>query len=377
MTSETMKSRIYLDHNATTPLRPAARTAAVAAMEATGNASSVHAEGRAAHARIDEARAAVAAALGVRADMVVFTSGGSEANNLALKVRDARALIVSAIEHPSVLAAARADARPLADIPVDADGIVDLDRLESLLEVAERPALVSVMLANNETGVIEPVKAVADLVHVHDGLLHVDAVQAAGRIPARFAMLGADLATLSAHKIGGPQGAGALVIGDHVRLDALIRGGGQEYGRRAGTENVAAIAGFGAALGEIARNALPTASLRDSLEAGLKAIAPEITVFGAGATRLANTTCFACPGLDAQTALMGFDLAGIAVSSGAACSSGKVTRSAVLAAMGVGDELAAGAVRISLGWTTTDNDIQACIAAWDDIVARHRSRHAA
>ena len=372
-----MKSRIYLDHNATTPLRPAARTAVVAAMEATGNASSVHAEGRAAHARIDEARAAVAAALGVRADMVVFTSGGSEANNLALKVRDARALIVSAIEHPSVLAAARADARPLADIPVDADGIVDLDRLESLLEVAERPALVSVMLANNETGVIEPVKAVADLVHVHDGLLHVDAVQAAGRIPARFAMLGADLATLSAHKIGGPQGAGALVIGDHVRLDALIRGGGQEYGRRAGTENVAAIAGFGAALGEIARNALPTASLRDSLEAGLKAITPEITVFGAGATRLANTTCFACPGLDAQTALMGFDLAGIAVSSGAACSSGKVTRSAVLAAMGVGDELAAGAVRISLGWTTTDNDIQACIAAWDDIVARHRSRHAA
>ena len=362
-----MTPRIYLDHNATTPLRPAARAAVVAAMEVTGNASSVHAEGRAAHARIDETRAAVAAVLGARADMVVFTSGGSEANNLALKVRDVGALIVSAIEHPSVLAAARADARPLADIPVNADGIIDLDRLESLLDVAVGPALVSVMLANNETGVIEPIAAIAELVHAHDGVLHVDAVQAAGHIPVRLAMLGADLATFSAHKTGGPQGAGALVVGDRVRLDALIKGGGQEYGRRAGTENVAAIAGFGAALREIAENALPAADLRDDLEAGLKAIAPEITVFAAGAQRLPNTTCFAFPGLDAQTALMGFDLAGVAVSSGSACSSGKVTRSHVLAAMGVGDELAGGAVRISLGWTTTDNDIKAAIAAWDGV----------
>jgi len=373
----TGKARTYLDHNATTPLREAARMAVVEALASVGNASSVHAEGRSAHHLIDEARHTVASFLGARPELVTFTSGGSEANNLALRAREARSLIVSAIEHLSVFMPACADERPLKEIPVDAAGIVDLDRLEALLRDAEKPALVSVMLANNETGVIQPVKDIADLVHVHDAFLHVDAVQAAGRIPVRFVALGADLLTVSAHKLGGPQGAGALVANDRVRLDPLISGGGQEFGRRAGTENVAAIAGFAAAIAEIAGKPLSSSRLRDDLEVGLKAIAPQIRVFGAGAARLPNTCCFALPGLDAETALMGFDLAGVAVSSGSACSSGKVARSHVLAAMGIADELASRAVRISLGWTTTEKDIQAALAAWGGLVERHKSRPAA
>ncbi len=372
-----MKPRSYLDHNATSPLRPAARAAVLAAMEAGGNASSVHAEGRAARAVIDDARQAVATGLGVRPDMVVFTSGGSEANNLALRASEPRALIVSAVEHPSVLAAARADQRFVAEIPVDGDGLVDLDRLAHMLAAAPAPVLVSVMLANNETGIVQPIKAVSDLVHAHEGFLHVDAVQAFGRLPVRFALLGADLLTLSAHKLGGPLGAGALVVNDRLKLDSLIKGGGQEYGRRAGTENTAAIAGFAAAMHDIDAKLLPNADLRDDLEKRFKAIAPDLVVFGGAAPRLVNTTCLAVPGLDAQTALMGFDLAGVAVSSGSACSSGKVARSHVLAAMGVNDELAAGAVRISLGWTTTKDDIEAAAAAWQVIVARHRARRAA
>jgi len=369
--------RTYLDHNATTPLREAARQAVLEALATVGNASSVHAEGRAAHHIVDEARRTLAACLGVRPEMVIFTSGGSEANNLALRVKDARSLIVSAIEHPSVLAPARADGRPFRQIPVDVTGMVDLGRLEALLDEAEAPALVSVMLANNETGVIQPVKAVADLVHAHDGFLHVDAVQAMGRIPVRFMPLGADLLTVSAHKLGGPQGAGALIADDRVRLDPLIRGGGQEFGRRAGTENVAAIAGFAAAIAEISEKPLPSGQLRDELETGLKAIAPRVQVFGAAAERLPNTCCFALAGLAAETALMGFDLAGVAVSSGSACSSGKVAPSHVLAAMGISDELASGAVRISLGWTTTQEDIEAALAAWDGLVERHKARPAA
>lgn len=372
-----MSARSYLDHNATTPLLPAARAAAVAALDCLGNASSVHGEGRKARALVDEAREAVAVALGVTPAMVVFTSGGTEANNLALRVRGARALAVSAVEHPSVLAAARADGRPLAEIPVDGAGIVDLDRLEKLLKGAAAPALVSVMFANNETGVVQPVRAVADLVHAHDGFLHVDAVQAMGRIPVRFAVLGADLLTLSAHKLGGPQGAGALVLAGEAGLEPGLRGGGQEFGLRAGTENVAAIAGFGAAVGEVAGRPLPDAALRDRLERRLAEVAPEVTVFGAGAPRLPNTTCFALAGLDAQTALIGFDLAGVAVSSGSACSSGKVGRSHVLAAMRVADDLAAGALRISLGWTTGEDDIEACASAWAGIAARHHGRRAA
>ena len=372
-----MKPRTYLDHNATAPLRPAARAAALAAMEAGGNASSVHAEGRAARAVIDDARQVVAAGLGVRPDMVVFTSGGSEANNLALRAIAPSALIVSAVEHPSVIAAARADGRFMAEIPVDRDGLVDLDRLAGLLAAAKSPCLVSVMLANNETGVIQPIKAVAELVHAHEGFLHVDAVQAFGRIPVRFALLGADLLTLSAHKLGGPPGAGALVANDRLKLDSLIKGGGQEFGRRAGTENTAAIAGFAAAMRDIDIKPLPNANLRDDLEKRFKAVAPDMVVFGSAAPRLVNTTCLAVPGLDAQTVLMGFDLAGVAVSSGSACSSGKVARSHVLAAMGVADGLASGAVRISLGWTTSEDDIEVAAAAWQVIVARHRARRAA
>jgi cysteine desulfurase len=360
--------RTYLDHNATSPLRPAAKAAMLSALETGGNASSVHREGRAARKLLDDARETVARAVGVIAPMVVFTSGGSEANNLALKGAPVERLIVSAVEHPSVIEAAKASGRPVAVIPVDGNGVVDLAALEKLLP--GKPALVSVMLANNETGVIQPVREIATLAHAHGALLHTDAVQALGKIPVNFGLLGADLMTLSAHKLGGPTGAGALIIRDGLAMSPLIHGGGQELRRRAGTENLAAIAGFAAASAEKLNS---ISALRSQLDASLE----PATVFGKAAERLPNTTCFALPGLSAETLLMAFDLEGIAVSSGSACSSGKVAKSHVLAAMGVADDLAKAAIRISLGWTTTEQDIEHFIAAWGRIRARHKARVAA
>jgi cysteine desulfurase len=369
-----MSERVYLDWNATTPLRPEARQAMAAAWEMAGNPSSVHAEGRQARRLLEDARAAVAAAVGARPQDVVFTSGGTEANALALTPglrrgasEPAHRLLISAIEHTSVLSGGRFSPEAIGVIPVTKSGVVDIDRLRKLL-AAGPPALVSVMLANNETGALQPVGEVADFVHEAGGLLHVDAVQALGKIPFDIKVIKADLVTLSAHKIGGPKGVGALVLAEDVQgLEPLLRGGGQELGRRAGTENVAGIAAFGAAvraaMAALEGDAARLRGLRERLEAGLKQT-PDMIVFSEDVPRLPNTTLFTVPGLRAETAVIGFDLGGIAVSSGSACSSGKVQPSHVLAAMGAGGELAQGAVRLSLGWSTAEADIDLALQAW-------------
>jgi len=376
-----MSERAYFDWNATAPLRPEARAAMMAALERTGNASSVHLEGRAARQLIENARIQIAALVGGDAGGVTITSGATEANMLALTPaitvdgdkapRDR--LFFAATEHPSVRSGGRFPAGRIQELPVDGDGLLDRQFLGTALARAERP-LVSLMLANNETGIIQPIAEIAAIVHDAGGLLHVDAVQGAGRIDCRIDELGADLLTLSSHKLGGPQGAGALVCRSGIHIDEpLIRGGGQERGLRAGTENVAAIAGFGAACAaaEAARpsDTVRMAALRDRLEAGLKAIAPQTVIFGAGAARLPNTSLFALPGVKAETAVIAFDLNGIALSSGSACSSGRVQPSAVLAAMGVEPELALGALRVSLGATTTENDVDKLLTAWRKVVS--------
>ncbi len=369
-----MPDRVYLDWNATTPLRPEARQAMAAAWEVAGNPSSVHAEGRQARRLVEDARAAVSAAVGARPQDVVFTSGGTEANALALTPglrrgagEPLRRLLVSAIEHTSVLSGGRFLPEAIETIRVTGSGLIDIDYLRRLLSVGQ-PALVSVMLANNETGALQPVGEVADIVHEAGGLLHVDAIQALGKIPFDIKVMKADLVTLSAHKIGGPKGVGALVLAQDAQgLEPLLRGGGQELGRRAGTENVAGIAAFGAAvraaMAGLEGDAARLRGLRDRLEAGLKQT-PDMIVFSEEVPRLPNTTLFTVPGLKAETAVIGFDLGGIAVSSGSACSSGKVQPSHVLEAMGVGKELAQGAVRLSLGWSTTETDIDLALQAW-------------
>ena len=369
-----MPERVYLDWNATTPLRPEAKAAMAAAWDISGNPSSVHAEGRQARRLVEEARASISAAVGGRPQDVIFSSGGTEANALALTPglrrgagQPAERLLVSAIEHTSVLSGGRFPAETIATIKVTPSGVVDLGHLRALLHDGP-PALVSVMLANNETGAIQPVAEVAEIVHAAGGLLHVDAIQAFGKLPFDIRSMGADLVTLSAHKIGGPKGVGALVLAADVQgLEPLLRGGGQELGRRAGTENVAGIAAFGAAakaaMGLLEGNAARLRDLRDSLEQGLRQTRGMI-VFSGDAPRLPNTTLFTVPGLKAETAVIGFDLAGIAVSSGSACSSGKVQPSHVLAAMGLGRDLAQGAVRLSLGWSTSQTDIDMTLEAW-------------
>jgi cysteine desulfurase len=369
-----MPDRIYLDWNATTPLRPEAREAMAAAWDLGGNPSSVHAEGRQARGLVEQARVSIADAIGALPRNVIFTSGGTEANALALTPGLRRSsgfpvtrLLVSAIEHASVLAGGRFPTEAVGTIGVTRAGLLDLDRLRAMLEGGP-PALVSVMLANNETGAVQPVAEAGEIVHSTGGLLHVDAIQAFGKILFDINAMNADLVTLSAHKIGGPKGVGALLLAEGLPApEPLLRGGGQELGRRAGTENVAGIAGFGAAakaaMAVLERDAIRLKNLRNRLETGLRQTAGVI-VFADEVTRLPNTTLFTIPGLKAETAVIGFDLAGLAVSSGSACSSGKVQPSHVLEAMGFGPELAEGAVRLSLGWSTSDADVDRCLEAW-------------
>lgn len=369
-----MPSRAYLDWNATTPLRAEARSAMLAALDLAGNPSSVHAEGREARRLVEEARAALAAAVGAQPRNVVFTSAGTEANALALSPGlrgpsggPAERLLVSAVEHASVLAGGRFPADRIGLIQVTRSGVVDLEHLKLQLKDGP-PALASIMAANNETGALQPVAEAASIVHAAGGLLHVDAIQALGKIPFDINAVGADLATFSAHKIGGPKGVGALVMREGIGgLEPVLRGGGQELSRRAGTENVAGIAGFGAAV-KAALQTLPEdvkrmATLRDRLENGLRGIAGA-TIFADDVERLPNTVLFTAPGLKAETAVIGFDLEGIAVSSGSACSSGKVQPSHVLSAMGYDPAVAQGAVRLSLGWSTEPEDINRALEAW-------------
>jgi cysteine desulfurase len=369
-----MSPRVYLDWNATTPLRREAREAMAAAWEIQGNPSSVHAEGRQARRLMEDARASISGAVGAQPGNVVFTSGGTEANVLALTPGLRRGaglpvkrLLVSAVEHASVLAGGRFPAEAIGSIGVTRSGLLDLEGLRAALEGGS-PALVSIMLANNETGAVQPVKETGEIVHAAGGLLHVDAIQAFGKISFDINAINADLMTVSAHKIGGPKGVGALILAEGLLgFEALLRGGGQERGHRAGTENVAGIAGFGAAakaaMDALEADAVRLESLRNRLENGLRQT-PGALVFSEDAPRLPNTTLFTAPGLKAETAVIGFDLAGIAVSSGSACSSGKVQPSHVLQAMGFGPELAQGAVRLSLGWSTSDADIDRCLEAW-------------
>ncbi|MGY8705212.1 cysteine desulfurase family protein [Bradyrhizobium sp. 18BD] len=369
-----MPSRVYLDWNATTPLRAEARAAMLAAWELIGNPSSVHAEGREARRLVEEARATLAAAVGALSRNVVFTSAGTEANALALSPGlkgpsggPVERLLVSAIEHASVLAGGRFPAERIEHIHVSRSGVLDLDHLQALLADGP-PALVSIMVANNETGALQPVTEAARIVHEAGGLLHVDAIQALGKIAFNINEVGADLATFSAHKIGGPKGIGALVVAEGIAgLEPVLRGGGQELNRRAGTENVAGIAGFGAAV-KASLQALPEdaermATFRDRLENGIGASAGA-TIFASDVKRLPNTILFTAPGLKAETAVIGFDLEGVAVSSGSACSSGKVQPSHVLSAMGFDPAVAQGAVRLSLGWSTKPDDINRALEAW-------------
>ena len=373
-----MAERAYFDWNATAPLLEEARKAVCAALVLTGNASSIHSEGRVARRLIEQAREEVARLTGAESRNVTFTSGATEANALALTStietggrRESRdRLFVSATEHPSVLSGGRFNAGEVEKLPVTTDGVVDLKTLRVMLSRSERP-LVSVMLANNESGVIQPIAEIADIVHASGGILHVDAAQGPGRIACDIGALGADLMSISSHKLGGPQGAGGLVrCGDIHIADPLIKGGGQERGLRAGTENVAAIAGFGAAAVAVSQPDLRRlATLRDRFEAGLKSLTPQVVIFGENVLRLPNTSLFTVPGLKAETAIIAFDLNGIAVSSGSACSSGKVQASHVLAAMGVEPALARGAVRVSLGWSTTEAEIDALLTAWNKVVS--------
>jgi len=370
----------YLDNNATQPARPEAAKAVGEALAAGGNPSSVHALGRAARKRVDDARVSVAALVGAPVDSVVFTSGATEANALALGADPSRRLIVSAAAHVSILENAKAGGLPLDIIPVDRDGLVKFEALEAALESDARPALVSVMLANNETGVLQPIAEIACLARRYGARVHSDLVQAAGRLPIELASLDIDYATLSSHKIGGPQGVGALIVAPGQPVCPRLRGGAQEGRRRAGTENVPGIAGFGAA----ARSALreldlvgERRKLRNKIETALVAVDLEATIFGAHAPRLWNTTLISMPGVPAETQVIALDLAGVAVSAGAACSSGKVERSHVLDAMGVAPDIAKTALRISLGWASTEKDVERLIAAWAALRQRTKTRKAA
>lgn len=362
--------RIYLDHNATTPLKPAVRDAMIEAMDLVGNPSSVHAFGRRARRAVEDARAAVAALVGVKPAQVLFTGSGTEANNMALRGFPGRRVLTSAIEHESVLAAV-ADADRL---PVTPSGALALDALAEALERVEpNRALLSLMVANNETGVLQPVAEAAALARARGALVHADAVQAAGRLPLSLSALGVDLLTLSAHKLGGPAGVGALILAEGLEPDALVRGGGQEKRKRAGTENLLGIVGFGTAA-RLAREELPAAAalapLRDRLEREALAAAPLARVMGADAPRVPNTSCLVLPGLSGETQVMALDLAGVAVSAGSACSSGKVKPSHVLAAMGADAASASSAIRVSLGWTSDDAAVDRFLAAWSALARR-------
>jgi cysteine desulfurase len=369
-----MTERVYLDWNATTPLRPEAKAAMDEAWELAGNPSSVHAEGRQARRLVEEAREAVARAVGAADRNVTFTSGGTEANALALGPGVRRSggppmqrLLISAIEHASVLTGGRFAPDRVGRIGITPDGLIDLGQLRAALAEGP-PALVSIMAANNETGAIQPIAAAADIIHSAGSLVHVDAIQALGKIPFYINELDVDLVSLSAHKLGGPKGVGALVVAEGIEGPApLLRGGGQERGHRAGTENVAGIAGFGAAVTAsmdlLQADSARQEALRNRLERGLRQT-PGAIIFCENGPRLPNTTLFTVPGLKAETAVIGFDLARIAVSSGSACSSGKVQPSHVLEAMGFGPKIAQGAVRLSLGWSTSEADIDRCLEAW-------------
>jgi cysteine desulfurase len=374
---------IYLDHNATSPLDPRVLDAMLPWLQGTqGNPSSVHRFGRTAHAAMETARRQVAALINVEASQVIFTSGGTEANNLALEGICSGLprghLLISAVEHAAVQGPAdmlAADGWQVQRIPVDATGKVNAGATEALLR--DTTKLVSVMLANNETGVVQDVRTIAGSAHAHAALMHTDAVQAAGKMPVDFAALDVDLMTLSAHKLNGPRGVGALIVGKTLPLVAQITGGGQEQGRRSGTENLAGIIGFGKAaelaVEELGRRAAHLRSLREQFEQGLMTL-PGISVFAQTAERLPNTVQIAVSGFDGEAMVMELDRHGIAVSSGSACQSGNGRPSHVLKAMGFDDVTARSAVRISFGMSNTSTDVDKLLASLQHILKSRQTQ---
>jgi len=370
-----MGKTVYIDHNATTPPFPEVIAAVGAAMGLVGaNPSSTHANGRAARKYIDDARHAVAALVGAVPEAVVFTGGGSEANNMVIMGAGRRRILVSPTEHPAVLKTVLTRTADSELIPVGSDGLVDLHGLEALLAEDDEPALVCVMAANNETGVLQPMAEISELAHRHGALVHCDAVQAVGKIPVDINAWGVDYLALTGHKIGGPQGMGALIRRGDPPLASFITGGGQEWGLRAGTENVAAIAGLGVAA-RIAAETMDEKSTRlkgyrDALEAGIKALSPDTKIFCDAAPRLPNTSNFSLPGMRSDTQLMALDLAGVSVSAGSACAAGKVEPSHVLDSMGIAPALATTALRVSFGWSSEASDVDRFLDAWGDLARR-------
>jgi cysteine desulfurase len=367
-----MNDYVYLDHNATTTPRPEAVRAITSVLSGVGNPSSVHGPGRAARKTLEQARSAVAALLNAEPADVIFTSGGTESNNLALEGSGRARRLISAVEHPSVLAGGG------EIIPVDDNGIVDLDRLEERLLADNTPAIVSVMLANNETGIIEPIEDVVAIAHRHGALVHCDAIQAAGKIAVDVIALGVDMMSISSHKIGSAAGSGALIVpgigtAAGAELSGMQFGGGQERGYRVGTENLIGVSGLGAAAAAAhagLQDFAHLADLRDAIEQGVKNMEPRTTIMGENVQRLPNTSCLTMPGVDSQTQVMAFDLAGVGISAGSACSSGKAKASGVLKAMKVSDEVAGCAVRVSLGWSSTAEDVAIFLAAWKALYDR-------
>lgn len=376
-------ARVYLDYNATSVPRVSAKEAVAAAMMAPANASSVHTEGRAARAIVEDARHQISVLIGANPDAIFFTSGATESNATALspelelagKPSRFDVLLISAVEHPAVRAGGSFRQEQIEYVPVDASGVIVLDALKQALAAhkkAGRRAFVSVMAANNETGVLQPHRTIADIVHANDGVFHSDAVQVIGKIPFDLKESGVDILSITSHKLGGPQGIGAVVTAHRdTRVPAIMRGGGQERGRRQGTESVAAIAGFGAAATEAGQTLTPEGSrlgaFRAKIEEGIRSVAKGAVVFGDRAARLPNTTFFAAPGIAAETALMMFDLDGIALSAGSACSSGKSASSPTLQAMGVGSEIGRCAMRVSTGWNTTEADVTQFLNVWSKV----------
>lgn len=372
------KPLVYCDYNAGAPVRAEAAVAMARALAQAGNPSSVHGAGRRARALIEDAREKLATALGASAENVVFTSGATEALQLAMSAANAASLIVSAVEHDAVWEHASRALKGGSVVPVDGDGVVDLNALEHLLEAAAQPALIVVQGANNETGVLQPIAKVAALAREHGALLLVDGAQAFGRVAIDIGDLDATYLVVSSHKIGGPPGVGALVLAPGAPFQINRFGGGQERGRRPGTENMPAIVGFAVAaewaLRDLAEESKRLAALRDRFEAGLP---NDAVVFGAAASRLSNTSNFALPGVSAETAVIAMDLEGVAVSSGAACSSGKVRASRVLSAMGVAPELAKAALRVSFGHESKPSDVDEALHALTKIAARRVRAEAA
>ncbi len=370
---------IYLDYSATTPPRPEAIEAVTHALQQSGNPSSVHAAGRSVRGLVESARRQVAASVNARAESLVFTSGATEANVTAVTRTGAERLIVSAVEHESVLNVAEDCGLPHQIVPVDNGGVLDLAELQSALSMGEGRALVCVMLVNNETGAIQPVAEATRMAHEAGAQIHCDAVQGLGKIPVDFDGLGVDFMSISAHKMGGPLGVGALIARDPAQIQPLIRGGGQEHNYRAGTENVPGIVGFGRACELLTESPVDWAAIqtwRDRWEDRIRSLANDAVVFSDSAPRLPGTSLVAMPGVTGETQVMSFDLEGLCVSSGSACSSGKVKASRILKAMGVEESLAGSVIRVSMGWNSREEDLDRLFDAWSALYRRTRQREA-